>query len=76
MPSPDELEVAYATYLKGLSEVPGELRRRCLDILRQGYSQGSRKAASCMDEIYAGAGDHVHFPDAITHGLRRPDQTW
>lgn len=70
MPTPDELDVTYATYLKGLSEVPGELRRRCLDILRQGYSQEAERLLSCMDEIYAVLVT-MDFPDAITYGLRR-----
>ena len=70
IPSPDELEVAYATYLKGLSEVPGELRRRCLDILRQGYSPEAERLLACMDDIYAVLVT-MDFPDAITYGLRR-----
>jgi translin len=39
LPTPEDIGVEYATYLNGLAEAAGELRRRCLDILRQGYSQ-------------------------------------
>ena len=39
IPDPDSLGVEYATYLTGLAECVGDLRRRCLDNLRQGYSQ-------------------------------------
>jgi translin len=39
LPTPEELGVGGATYLNGLAEVVGELRRRTLDILRHGYSQ-------------------------------------
>jgi translin len=70
LPDPDELGVDYATYLKGLAEVPGELRRRCLDLLRQGFSPEVERLLSCMDEIYAVLVT-MDYPDAITLGLRR-----
>lgn len=70
LPTPEELGVEYATYLNGLAEVPGELRRRCLDILRQGYSQEAERLLSCMDEIHAVLVT-MDYPDAITQGLRR-----
>src|SRR5512145_954338 len=38
LPEPQGLGVEVNTYLNGLAEVVGELRRRCLDILRHGYS--------------------------------------
>ena len=60
----------YATYLNGLAEVTGELRRRCLDILRQGYSQEAERLLACMDDIY-NLLVTIDYPDAITHGLRR-----
>src|SRR5690606_12004673 len=53
LPSPEELEVEYANYLQGLAEAAGELRRRCLDILRSGHSQEAERLLSCMDDIYA-----------------------
>lgn len=70
LPTPESLDIEYATYLKGLAETTGELRRRCLDILRQGYSQEAERLLSCMDEIYAMLVT-IDYPDAITHGLRR-----
>ena len=70
LPDPDEMGVDYATYLKGLAEVPGELRRRCLDLLRQGFSPEVERLLSCMDEIYAILVT-MDYPDAITYGLRR-----
>ncbi|MCE5208631.1 MAG: haloacid dehalogenase [Chloroflexi bacterium] len=70
LPGPEDLEVEYATYLNGLAEVPGELRRCCLDILRQGYSAEAERLLSCMDEIYTVLVT-MDFPDAITQGLRR-----
>ena len=68
--TPEDLKVESATYLNGLAEVTGELRRRCLDILRQGYSSEAERLLSCMDEIYALLVT-MDYPDAVTNGLRR-----
>lgn len=70
LPSPDDLKVEYATYLNGLAEAAGELRRRCLDILRQGYSHEAERLLGCMDDIYATLVT-MDYPDAVTNGLRR-----
>jgi translin len=70
LPSPEELQVEAATYLNGLAEAAGELRRRCLDILRQGYSKEAERLLSCMDDIYATLVT-MDYPDAVTNGLRR-----
>lgn len=70
LPSPEELKVEYSTYLNGMAEVTGELRRRCLDILRQGYSEEAERLLGWMDEIY-NLLVTVDYPDALTGGLRR-----
>ncbi|GAB4485331.1 MAG: haloacid dehalogenase [Anaerolineales bacterium] len=70
LPAPDSLQVEANTYLNGLSEVVGELRRRCLDILRHGYSAEAERLLTCMDDIYAVLVT-MDYPDAITNGLRR-----
>lgn len=70
LPTPEDLKVEYATYLNGLAEAAGELRRRCLDILRQGYSGEAERLLSCMDDIYATLVT-MDYPDAVTNGLRR-----
>jgi translin len=70
LPSPEELDVESATYLNGLAETTGELRRRCLDILRQGYSKEAERLLNAMDDIYAVLVT-MDYPDAITSGLRR-----
>ncbi len=70
LPTPEDLGAEYATYLNGLAEVPGELRRHCLDILRQGYSKEAEHLLAWMDEIYALL-ITIDYPDAITFGLRR-----
>ena len=68
--TPEELGVIDATYLNGLAEVIGELRRRTLDILRSGYSQEAERLLGHMDEIYSVLVT-IDYPDAITNGLRR-----
>jgi translin len=68
--TPEELLVEPATYLNGLAEVVGELRRRTLDILRHGYSEEAERLLGYMDEIYTILVT-MDYPDAITNGLRR-----
>ena len=70
LPSPEEMGIEYSTYLRGMAETIGEMRRRCLDILRQGYSDEAERLLDLMDEIYAVLVT-MDYPDAITHGLRR-----
>lgn len=68
--TPQELGVEDATYLNGLAEVIGELRRRTLDLLRHGYSVEVERLLGIMDEIYSVLVT-MDYPDAITNGLRR-----
>jgi translin len=70
LPSPEELGLEHNTYLKGLAEAAGELRRKCLDILRHGHSIEAEKLLGHMDDIYSVLVT-IDYPDAITGGLRR-----
>ena len=70
LPTPEDLKVEYSTYLKGLAESAGEMRRRCLDILRGGYSKETEVLLGHMDDIYDLLVT-MDYPDAITFGLRR-----
>ncbi|UYN88861.1 MAG: haloacid dehalogenase [Anaerolineales bacterium] len=70
LPNPQDLKVESATYLQGLSEAAGELRRRCLDILRHGHSDEAERLLGQMDDIYAVLVT-MDYPDAVTRGLRR-----
>ena len=70
LPTPDDMDVEYNTYLKGLAESSGELRRKCLDILRHGHSEEAEKLLGHMDEIYSVLVT-IDYPNAITGGLRR-----
>ncbi|MDY6845581.1 MAG: haloacid dehalogenase [Chloroflexota bacterium] len=69
-PSPEDLKVEFATYLNGMSEVVGELRRRIMDIMRDGHSTEVERLLDVMDDIYAQLVT-MDFPDAMTYGLRR-----
>jgi len=69
-PSPEDLKAEYPTYLNGMSEVVGELRRRIMDIMREGHSQEVERLLDVMDDIYAQLVT-MDFPDALTYGLRR-----
>jgi translin len=70
LPTPAELEVEYPAYVNGLTETLGELRRRCLDLLRPGYNQEVERLLLCMDDVFTELVT-MDFPDAITDGLRR-----
>jgi len=70
LPEPEALGVEYAAYLNGLGEAAGELRRRCLDIMRHGYTEEAERLLEVMDEIYLLLVT-MDYPDAITGGLRR-----
>ena len=70
LPTPQELGIVPHTYLNGLAEVIGELRRRILDILRHGYSQEVELLLAHMDDIFSILVT-MDYPDAITYGLRR-----
>ncbi len=70
IPAPAEMDVPYSTYLRGLAETPGELRRRCMDILRMGYSDDAENLLEQMDDIYSIL-ITMDYPDAVTNGLRR-----
>ncbi len=69
-PSPEDLQVEFATYLNGLSEVVGELRRRIMDIMREGHSPEVERLLDVMEDIYAQLVT-MDYPDALTYGLRR-----
>lgn len=69
-PSPEDLQVEYATYLNGMSEVVGELRRRIMDLMRAGHSPEVERLMEVMDDIYALLVT-MDYPDALTYGLRR-----
>lgn len=70
VPSPEDLGVEYAAYLGGLGEAAGELRRRTLDLVRQGRFEEAEPLLAAMNDIYDMLVT-VDYPDALTGGLRR-----
>jgi translin len=70
LPAPEDLAVEPASYLNGLAEAVGELRRYVLDRLRRGDVTTGERLLAIMDDIYSLL-ITVDFPDAITGGLRR-----
>jgi translin len=69
-PTCAELNLEPATYLQGLAEAAGELRRRCLDMLLNENPDEAQRLLGVMDEIYAILVT-MDYPDGITGGLRR-----
>jgi translin len=70
LPSPEVLGLEPATYMQGLAEAVGELRRYCLDMLLKSHYQEAENSLVHMDAIYAILVT-MDYPDAITGGLRR-----
>ncbi len=70
LPGPEALGIPSAAYLGGLCEAASELRRRCLDLLRQGRTKEAEGLLATMDTVYALL-TTFDFPNAITGGLRR-----
>lgn len=69
-PSPEDLEVEFATYLNDMSEVVGELRRRIMDLMHDGHSPEVERLLEVMEDIYTLLVT-MDYPDALTYGLRR-----
>jgi translin len=69
LPDPDDLKVDYTSYLNGLGDTVGELRRFILDSMRHGDLSHCEETLTAMDDIYTTLVT-MDFPDAITGGLR------
>ena len=70
LPKPSELKVGTTSYLNGLGEAIGELRRYILDSIRRDEIQQCEELLEVMDEAYTILVT-MDFPDALTGGLRR-----
>lgn len=70
LPKPEDVNIGYAAYLNGLSEVIGELRRLILDSLRKDEFTRCDDHMEIMDEIYSLLVS-IDFPEGVTRGLRR-----
>jgi len=65
-----ELKVPIQSYLCGLGDVVGELRRAVLSSLIKDDLERAEKLLKVMNDIVA-ALSQIHFPDALVPGLRR-----
>ena len=70
LPSPKDVGVMPASYLNGLGEVIGELRRHLLDRMRAGDIEHCEESLQTMGDIYD-AIVTMDYPEAVTAGLRR-----
>ena len=70
LPAPEELGVMGASYLNGLGETVGELRRHLLDSLRAGDIPHCEESLAAMGDIYDVLVT-MDYPEAVTSGLRR-----
>jgi len=70
LPSPDDLRVEDSSWLNGLGEAVGELRRYILDMMRHEDAAPAEALLERMDEIYYVL-TSMDYPDALTRGLRR-----
>lgn len=52
LPDPDKLQTTYSSYLLGLCDLVGELRRTALDSIRSGNTKEADKCLNMMEEIY------------------------
>jgi len=70
LPTPRELGAEDNTWLNGLAEGASELRRRILDLTRQGNLAEAGRLLDAMDHVYSVLVT-FDFADQITGGLRR-----
>ncbi len=70
LPTPAEMFVTGATWLRGMSEAATETRRFVLDLMRRGRVNEAEPLLEFMEEVYSHLVT-VDFPDAVTDGLRR-----
>ena len=52
LPDPDDIKTTYSSYLLGLCDLVGELRRTALDYIRAGEAKEADNYLSMMDDIY------------------------
>lgn len=52
LPDPDEIQTTYSSYLMGLCDLVGELRRTVLDSIRSGEQKNADEYLKMMEDIY------------------------
>lgn len=69
-PTVEDVDVDDGSWLHGMAETVGELRRRCLDLMREERLDEAERLLGVMDDILA-ALVTIDVPDGLTRGLRR-----
>ncbi|MBN2066012.1 MAG: RNA-binding protein [Candidatus Thermoplasmatota archaeon] len=72
LPDPDEMKTTYSSYLLGLCDVVGELRRRALDFIRKGKEEKANECLDMMEEIY-NAIIHFDYPSTLVPIRKKQD---
>lgn len=70
IPSPQELKVPVESYITGLADAAGEMRRYALDSLRKDNFEEAERALEVMDEVYT-ALKSLDYPRAVVPNLKR-----
>ncbi len=70
IPTPKEMKIENSSYLQGIGEVVGELRRYILNCIKSGKIDKAEKYFKVMDEIYYYLFG-FDYPEGIVGGLRR-----
>jgi translin len=68
--SPQELKVPVESYITGLADAAGEMRRYALDSLRRDDFEEAERALDVMDEVYT-ALKSLDYPRAVVPNLKR-----
>lgn len=72
MPMPHQLRVNSSTYVLGLADLIGELRRMSLDCMIQGKVKEASKWVDEMERLYI-ALSKLHFPSKVVEIRRKQD---
>lgn len=72
LPNPEELRVNPASWVLGLGDVIGELRRRTLDLLRQDQVAQAEEMLRTMEDLFSALLE-FDSPDAILPARRKQD---
>ena len=72
LPTPEELGVTTSSYLLGLADAIGELRRFSLDALREGRMEDAIRYLEMMEEMFRVL-MRFDYPDALVAVRRKQD---
>ena len=72
LPDPDTIQTTYSSYLMGLCDVVGELRRGALDLILEGEASKANEYLIYMDKIYD-AITSLDYPSGLIPLKRKQD---